>query len=517
MSPRRWLGRTVCCSLLLAQLAWARDIPYNPPAPASDAASATGSAPAATSGSSAADARRDEEARRKEWLRLQSLDLGLAVLPPAQPYLDGLMARIQAAGPQPARYARVLVRPRLSYNAFSTASGHVVIDLGWLNSIDSEAELIALLAHEYGHIVYEHLGPKNQVGVATQTAIAAARVLTAKTGGSYVTTGLINDGWAGMLMPGWSRQQELEADRFSVEMGQALNQPFISGMRAFLERIRSVEQDAGRRAVATAGANATAGKGLQFQAPAAGTGSDDHPSIDERLEQAQSLVEGKPRIRAGKGPDPWRSLRDSAAYRQACEEYQLAAPLYEALRKGEGNELNALGQRTAPRLRTPHTAAGMTLMAVAQPRPEPGGSLSQLQAAMAAPDASFLPFLLMALTQRDGFKDYDGALKTMDAGMDRFEQPAALLPDLIEFQRVVLERINAIPSQQRGALGFLALKRQLNQITVQARCLTEPEFRDACAWAGLSEQQRVQKVQQDKAKQDALVHKLEQKIQKATR
>ncbi len=118
--------------------------------------------------------------------------------------------------------AKVSQRPELTYtftvldspdiNAFTTGGGYVYITRGIMNYLNSEAELLAVLGHEIGHINARH--PVRQQTQSTLSGIGAAAVGIFT--GSGDLAGLAN--YAGQaLVRGYGRDMELEADRLGAE------------------------------------------------------------------------------------------------------------------------------------------------------------------------------------------------------------------------------------------------------------------------------------------------------------
>ncbi|WP_374429491.1 M48 family metallopeptidase [Ideonella dechloratans] len=438
--------------------------------------------------------------RENQLLALQSQELGLAQLPAAQSYLDALVQRIQAAGPQPAHFMQVRVRPRLSYNAFSTSEGWMVIDLGWLKSIDSEPELAALLSHEYAHLMLGHMGTKNALGTVTHMALAGAAIATGNARNDHgITRSLTESGWSELVMPQWSRSQELDADAFAVDITQSLGYAFVPSVRAFLERIQSVERH-----------------GKATPAVPSGSGTDDHPSIEERIAQAQKLVEGRPRQRpAARGVDAWRAVRDSADFRSQEAEYLVVAQCLQAAATGDKNGLAGSMRALAALPQPLHTAAAQTLQAMTMPSQEPERVAAALTRITEAPDASFAAYQLLARLQRDALGHYDTAVATLQAGLERFGSPPALYPDVITFQREVNERIDALPQDQRSlGLSLYSVRNAASMLVLKTRCLADPLYAEPCSWASLNEAQRQAQIRKQQERQTAMEQKLQQKVNK---
>lgn len=96
-------------------------------------------------------------------------------------------------------------------NAFATPGGYVYFYTGLLKSMENEGEMAAVMAHEISHVVARH-GVKR---VQTAMGAAMALQLIAGEGGSELMNAAINIGM-GLLMAGYSRDAEREADRYGI-------------------------------------------------------------------------------------------------------------------------------------------------------------------------------------------------------------------------------------------------------------------------------------------------------------
>ena len=462
-------------------------------------------------GSAERDATQIRTSHLKQW---QSLGAGLADIPVAQAYLDRLIEKIQRVGPQPPHFARVLVRPKLTYNAATTVDGFIFIDLGWLKTIDAEPELAALLAHEYGHLSLAHLKTKNSVGMVTHLVTLAGTATAAKTGtGNYWSMAIVNSGWSEVLMPSWSRSQEFAADQFSIDTMQTMEYAFVPSVRAFLERIQSVERSADRSAGRLATKAAPAAAGASQTAPAVAIG-EDHPRIEERIATAQKSQEGRTRLRpAQRSVDEWRAVKQSADFRSSEEEYILIDAFDSAARDGRNADMAAAGRRLGLRPKPLKTSAAKTVEALFTT--DDARRLLLLREAIAAPDASFFPYFVLATIQRDSLKDFEGATATLQAGLDRFESPPQVYPTAIGFRRVLGEQIESIPKERRPIqLSLVALKNSADLIVLNAKCLLSPDLAESCVLAALNEQQRRARVSAQKSKDDQMTKKVGERIDK---
>ncbi|WP_310625428.1 M48 family metallopeptidase [Limnohabitans sp.] len=449
--------------------------------------------------------REDELAQATALKHLSSMDLGLANIPTAQAYLDKLISRIQNAGPQPARFVKVVIRPKLGYNAATTPSGIIVVDIGWLKTMDTEAELAALLSHEYGHIVLDHLKTKNQVGTAVHVVTTAAAVYAQSKGiNNDWALGLFGEGWSSLLKTSWSREQEYEADAFALDLTQKLGYAYVASMRAFLDRIQSIE-----KSIKPAPSDAPSGAAQSKNAMGV---MDEHPPIEERIMRLQKIMEGQVRKRpAPQGIDGWRIVRNAPAFKQEEKEVLLANQMLDATIAGRKAEQAQLKKQLEALPRPFKTSATLTMLASVEP--QSARRTTYLQQAIAAPDTSFLSYRLLAILQRDSLKQYETANNTLLEGLDRFDAPHQFWPDVMSFHRTTAEMIYAIPENQREtSLSLYATKLKLMLVQLQAKCLLKPDVSEACNWAALNEQQKREAVAAQKTRETQMSNKLADKL-----
>jgi beta-barrel assembly-enhancing protease len=74
---------------------------------------------------------------------------------PDQIYLNELMAQVTAFAKKPFQY-RVLVAASEVPNAFALPGGVIVVTRGLLSTLESESEVVSVLAHETGHVELGH-------------------------------------------------------------------------------------------------------------------------------------------------------------------------------------------------------------------------------------------------------------------------------------------------------------------------------------------------------------------------
>ncbi len=112
---------------------------------------------------------------------------------------------------------RLLFRKGLGANAFALPSGHIIVTDELVTLSESDDEVLAVLAHEIGHVVHEH-GLRSVL-----QSSAVALLLTAVTGDISSASGFAAAMPIIFLETNYSRKFELEADQYALNYMQAHN------------------------------------------------------------------------------------------------------------------------------------------------------------------------------------------------------------------------------------------------------------------------------------------------------
>lgn len=143
------------------------------------------------------------------------------------------------------RIAKISDRPDLDYafkvladsqiNAFACPGGFVYVYSGLLKKMDNEAQLAGVLAHEISHVVARHSVQRLQEVLGLQMLISVALGKESH----QATEKMANTG-LGLILQGYGRQNEFEADKFGTYyMAQAGYNP--SGMLELLTKLSQQE------------------------------------------------------------------------------------------------------------------------------------------------------------------------------------------------------------------------------------------------------------------------------------
>lgn len=129
------------------------------------------------------------------------------------------------------------------FNAFAAPSGLVFFYAGLIRSMNSEDELVSVLAHEIGHIAKRHLASRiekgNVISTASIAVMLAAIALGGGAGSQALLTGSLAAGQTASLH--YSRNDEEEADLLAYEWMKRLGR-HPEGQQKMLETMRRVSR-----------------------------------------------------------------------------------------------------------------------------------------------------------------------------------------------------------------------------------------------------------------------------------
>ena len=182
-------------------------------------------------------------------LNQRARGFGLVNAPDMQRYLNGLYARIKKQAGVPDWPGSVHIVANEALHAYATGAGHIYISLPWLESVESEDEMVALLSHEFGHIYLHYHELEGAIENANTTAgvVTLTVSIAKKTGQATGWTQVDSLATAYMLGRGlattiYGRTQESAADNFGLNLSVKLGYSYEHGMKAFLERMASWEE-----------------------------------------------------------------------------------------------------------------------------------------------------------------------------------------------------------------------------------------------------------------------------------
>jgi predicted Zn-dependent protease len=200
--------------------------------------------------------------------------------PKVQAYVDRVAQKVAATTEGPETRYTVTVIDSDIVNAFALPGGYVYVTRGLLALANNEAELAGVLGHEIGHVTARHTAERQGQGTLAQVGAVLATVLGGEQLGQVAGVG------ANLVLSGFSRSQELEADSLGVRyMARAGYDP--QQMSAFLA---SLGRDAELQAELAGNDPESANQFSYFQT---------HPPTGERVRKAAEAASARP-------ADQWR-------------------------------------------------------------------------------------------------------------------------------------------------------------------------------------------------------------------
>ena len=198
-------------------------------------------------------------------------------------YLNDIVAELVRHAPSTSYSYRVRLISSNSVNAATPGGGLILVFGGLIRELENEAQVASVLAHEIGHVVKKHSHKAQALRAAASIAVTAASVfrpeLVSGNNGRVVNVAT-NAGFSG-----FSRKQELEADRVGLELLAKAGYDINEAPSVF--HIFSSLKGRGSGGLAALFAS--------------------HPSDDQRIKQLEKLIDTEFRAekqRGGKINDP---------------------------------------------------------------------------------------------------------------------------------------------------------------------------------------------------------------------
>jgi Peptidase family M48/Tetratricopeptide repeat len=189
--------------------------------------------------------------------------------------LDRLRARIAPHAHRRLPYRFHFIPGRAFINAFALPGGHVFVGAGLLERMTTEDELASVLAHEVEHVDHYHCAERLQVEAALRK----------------VPLGAVLSIPIAVFQAGYSKDQELEADREGVLLAARSGYSAAGALRAFqmLDRLAAEVRTASRTPQGEAARVALDIVLGYFRT---------HPPTPERIAQVRTMIARQPQLAA---------------------------------------------------------------------------------------------------------------------------------------------------------------------------------------------------------------------------
>jgi Zn-dependent protease with chaperone function len=153
--------------------------------------------------------------------------MGVVVDPTLDADLNAILGRLQAAWPDAPSPARVHVIPDSDFSARTYGSGDIFVAAGALESMESEDEVAAMLAHEYSHVLLHHAHESKLDEAASGLFTAGMLYAMYRNGKKPDDAAFVRQFGIGVLametvssglVPAMTRRDEDEADRLGMDL-----------------------------------------------------------------------------------------------------------------------------------------------------------------------------------------------------------------------------------------------------------------------------------------------------------
>jgi predicted Zn-dependent protease len=186
---------------------------------------------------------RDEEKLSREFLKVVTKHYTVIKDPYIINYINKVGQQIVSVLPdQPFKYQFYIVKDDV-YNAFAGPAGHIFINSGLFEAMESEGELAGILGHEISHVACRHISGmaerSKKIGMATLAGIALGIFMGIGGGGEAASAMAMGSIAAGKSVSlAYSRENEMQADQIGLKY---LNAAGYSGkdLLSMLRKIRN--------------------------------------------------------------------------------------------------------------------------------------------------------------------------------------------------------------------------------------------------------------------------------------
>ena len=420
----------------------------------------------------------------RDVLNQRARGFGLVNAPDLQRYLNGLYGRIKAQAGVPGWPGGVHILASDALQAYATGAGNLYVSLPWLSSAQSEDEIVALMSHEFGHIYlhyHELEGAVQSADTATSflaIGVAIARKTAQATGWNDVDSLLTAYTLGrGLVTTVYGRLQESAADNFGLNISLKLGYSYEHGMKAFLERQASWEEDNEQReqtrnaqlltairqqaADNVAKANPKAANNAVSQSFAQSSGEfsgnlgaalqqmafdmkkvtdkvrSDHPPIVDRIDALGVAVAPFPDIQASKEPVT-QPLKSALQDRRTAAILANYAQAFKAIAAPKDARSLDLARKSAAGPTATHAVPLFALYTVLNEQPAAPGRPRQdpglvLEANFASePDRAWKTYQERSRRLQEA-RQTPAAKKAMDQGLAYFQNAEEAWPDAIRF------------------------------------------------------------------------------------
>jgi predicted Zn-dependent protease len=295
--------------------------------------------------------------QQKDLARQRGEGLGFVPSPALESYLNSIRGKLVLASGVTDVPGKVVIIASRELAAYSTPDGNVYLAVAWLDDLETEDELGAIIAHEQSHVLLKHHSADIMAGVqkraqavqelavSTKTQLEKAPVVAKSDQRGLANTQMLVEASDKVIMPAWGRNQEREADLLGVDLLVRAGYSPIA-MTSMLERLQAWEKKTQKseeafwqRANEAAKQNAAQAVGMALKGMLDSL-STSHPDTGKRLEDIASYID---RHHSDiKLPKPkkleWENVKKRPEVKEVMRNYDLAFTARKLFDQGKPSE-----------------------------------------------------------------------------------------------------------------------------------------------------------------------------------
>lgn len=428
-------------------------------------------------------------------------EFGLVPFPELSSYLNGILGRIKSETGISDLPGTVYVTANELPEYNTTADANIFISLGVLKNLDTEDEIVALLAHELAHVIFGDHGAdqlsnyQKRLQEASTTAMALYRAFgkddvqdtVAKYSDILNVSSRLVEITDVIILPHWRRSQEASADFFAADIGERLGYSYNAGLKRVQEKIAAFEEAANLRKIEErrrqqekerrSSTNDLRELSEELKQAVLKVGrevlSRNHKEASERLVQLGAYREKfypDARLRRAQ-PGEWASIKNGPAFSELVEKYALARKARMLLDERRNREGVALARSAATGVTSDHPLPMYALARAYRARNDRENLERILRAGRESPEAIWYFYEMTAEIEFSRGR-VDNGLRILEDGYRRFGYAPSL-------------RVRMIDRYRR-------LGRQDSVERLQSECNTKtPYLREICAQAASGKREQV--------------------------
>ncbi len=420
----------------------------------------------------------------KDLSRMKGQSLGYIRQADIERQLAAVHQRILAASGVSEVPGRVVLIATDRPVAYSSPDGNVYLSMYWLNALENEDELAALIAHETAHVLLHHHN-SDIVGLTQKraetlqlTAVAVRNALEKKQASTGDTKELasfmlLTELTQKVVMPAWNRRQETEADLLGFDLLVSAGyvplsmQDMLAKLEAWEKHNHESETDFQQRLGEMAKTDLSKALGQLFER-VVGDVSAQHPETGKRIDalgeyQRRHYDEveiGEPRVKE------WERFRKQPKVAAMLKSYTDAFNAAALHRQGRNKEALALAQKALKGEAASHAYPNWVAAKAAAALNDRKATQRYLETALKSPDPVPVLYSEMIAFNEEG-RRYKDALAWVDKAEQRFEDNPEWLVARIRLNRLMKKTDEVGPLLIKCGLTYPEAKRACDAAAVE--------------------------------------------------